>query len=458
MRSPFRARNSQVSTHGPEDFDVEIYAPEIANAKEAFNKMIDVLFSNWKAKITGNLAGGRHHNEASIKVEFKAGYPDFQPKEIFQDYVPIPINRIEDEERQSYVDEAAFEILIFNLVGHQGGGLHVGDLRTYLSKFGNVSIYDAGFRLPYYGASQDWLGIEADHARRKAISDLLPPELRIDSNYMHDLPEVRRIFGVVEINTGHERNAAASRIGNPGDLLQLSPGRDRLHSNVAYDQLRNFVRYSLDYYANRYSVRKARGIDQRRSKEPASEKQERALAILSENEQSIPPTVFRAVKREVSDALIVSRLEEDALDRRAALLAPLASAGMVALALNHELSRERHLLERSISSLRNIAKKHNLPELDIVVREFQETTGRLSSLQQLFAPLLSESDIQATDRLRVLPIASHVVTAFQPLMSGLAFDISGIPKDLRFPVGGFAEWSALVQNVVANAWNATLTS
>ena len=41
-------------------------------------------------------------------------------------------------------------------------------------------------------------------------------------------------------------------------------------------------------------------------------------------------------------------------------------------------------------------------------------------------------------------------------MGRVDFDVTGIPEQLRFPVASFAEWSALLQNVLTNAWNAML--
>ena len=43
-------------------------------------------------------------------------------------------------------------------------------------------------------------------------------------------------------------------------------------------------------------------------------------------------------------------------------------------------------------------------------------------------------------------------------MPGVRFDQADIPVDLRFPLGSLAQWNALLQNVLANAWNALLDS
>jgi signal transduction histidine kinase len=464
LRSPFRRRTQTPTTRGPEDFDVEIEARSIEGAREAFDDVVQRLFSNWRARIRGTLEQGRAGNEATITLEFAAD-DERLGQETFRERATLPIRQSSDPDlprgdrgRGVLIDRASFEILIFKIEGRQVGGIHVRDLREYLQEYGNVSIYDSGFRLPYYGSDHDWLDIALDQSRRISISELLPARLRIDERYMLDLPSPHRILGAVEIDTGHERSVAVATDARPGEWLQIQPGRDRLHENPAFEQLRDLVRFSLDFYANRFAAREARLSDEKRSKEPATAKQKRALTVLDRHQESMPAKAFREVRRELTEALKASQLEETALDRRAALLAPLASAGMAALALNHELSRETRFLEKAISDLRRIARKSAIPELSAIAKEFEDTRDRLSSIQELFTPLLADMDTAATDRLRVRAISEQTVTAMRPLMPRVEFQLSSIPADLRFPIGSLAEWSALLQNVLSNAWNAMLES
>jgi signal transduction histidine kinase len=275
---------------------------------------------------------------------------------------------------------------------------------------------------------------------------------------MLDLPAPGRIYGAVDINTGHESAAARSAKTPPGSWLQIQPGRDRLHDNDAFKQLRNLVRFSLDFYANRYRAREARIAEAQRSRERATTKQERALRALDRNKSEMPAAVYREVKQEVREALRASKSEERALDKRAALLAPLASTGMIALALNHELAREIRFLDKGALDLRRLAKKHGIPELEAVAKEFEESRTRIDSIRELFAPLLSEEDQSSSNRLRVRAVAEQTVGAMRALMPGVEFQIAGVPASIRFPVGSLAEWNALLQNVLANAWNAMLDS
>lgn len=468
LRSPFnraidqRNKSTAVWKRRAEDFDIELEAANVANAREAFDETLRQIFSNWKARIYGTLTDGRKKGNAVITVEFRKGYPDGSNRDRrFHTTIPVPVVVNENEQSNPLIDRAKFEILIFKTVGKQSTGIAVSDLREYLEKFGNVSVYDAGFRLPYYGsreaAGQDWLSIAVDQSRRLNVSELLPTRFETKNKYMQNLPALGRIFGAVDVNTNHERELAGKN-SVADSYLRIQPGRDRLEPNHAFQQLRDLVRFSLDYYANRYRLLDLQTAEEQRAKEPPSKKYEFALTALEENRQDIPTPVFREVKRAISEARHASKAEERVQDSRAALLAPLASAGMVALALNHELSREIRFLERIGGDVRRIARKYSISELQSMAEEFDEARRRLQSLRELFAPLIAEEDKTASARLRVGAVVDQSIRGMKALMPGVVFDRSKIPADLRFPLGSLAEWNAILQNVLANAWNAMLDS
>lgn len=463
LRSPFKRPTMGGKSRRPEDFEIEIDAPGIADARAAFDETLKSVMSNWKARVRGTVRQGRSGARAVIYAEFRPGYPEgSSTTEPFRETVTLPLRK-RDGHAIPLVDRVTFEVMIFKPEGRQPGGISVQDLRDYLAKFGNVSVYDGGFRLPYYGsgrdaAGQDWLSIAVDQGRRLNASELLPEHLQTQNKYMQDLPAPGRIFGAVEIDTNHERTVAEKAAATPGGWLQIQPGRDRLHDNPAFFQLRDLVRFSLDFYANRYRLLALQAVEKHREEEPPSRKYDRAMEVLERNKDEMPASVFRDIRKEVADARKASVVEEEAIDRRAALLAPLAAAGMVALALNHEISRESGFLNRIASQLRRIAKKHSIQELGQIADEFDDVKNRLDSLRELFAPLLSDMDKSATDRLKVRAVAEQAVGAMRVLMPRVKFDLSGIPADLRFPVGSLAEWNALLQNVLSNAWNALLDS
>ena len=461
LRSPFKPSKRQLDSRNPEDFYVEIDAPAIEGARDSFDKMRANLFANRRARIRGTLDRGRHGGKANITVEFEAGYPDgTEEATSFSETVTLPV-RSERSRDTTLVDRMKFEILIFRPEGRQGEGISVGDMREYLARFGNISVYDAGFRLPYYGSGgddtgQDWLDIARDQGRRLSASQLLPERLKTKTGYMEDLPAPGRLFGAVDIDTNHERSVAQESGVSPDEWLQIQSTRDRLHSNHAFFQLRDIVRFSLDLYANRYRTLSLLAAEKRRDKEPPARKFDRALDALDRGKAEMPAVVYQEAKREITDARKAAAAEEETLDRRAVLLAPLATAGMTALALSHELARESRFLETAGEKLSRLARTHAVPELDEIAKEFDDLRRRLGALQDLFAPLLSDTDTAATDRLRVRPLVDQVVRSMRPLLPRVDFDLRGISSSLRFPVGSFAEWNAVLQNVMANAWNAML--
>ena len=463
LRSPFRRSKGRSEGRTAQDFYVDVDAPNIEGAESAFDRFRTALLESWKARIRGSLHAGRIGGKAAVSVEFRSGYPAGEEEAArFDEVVPLPVS-MKRATGSSALDRAEFEILIFKTEGRQPGGLSVGEVRDHLREFGNVSVYDAGFRLPYYGSSadntgQDWLGIAVDQGRRITASELLPERFGAPARYLLDLPAPGRILGAVEIDTNHERVVAEKQSAPPGDWLQIQPGRDRLAANRAFSELRDLVRLSLDFYANRFRLRASQSNERKRAKEPASRTLVRAVKTLERNEADIPKAVYSEVRREVKAAQEAAATEEKALDRRAVLLAPLATAGITALALNHELARDVLFLRGAGDRLRRIAKIYDIPELDTIANGFDAARRRLLSLQELFAPMLSDEDRSATDRLAVRPVVSQVVRAMRPLMPGVKFDLSGTLDDLRFPIGSFAEWNAVLQNVLTNTWNAMLDS
>ncbi len=441
------------------DFHIAIDAPAIRHAKEAFDKLQTALFQNWKAKIRGRLRDGRGGGEATVEVEFKPGYPEGQEAvRSFRERMSLPIRSrpTRSPSIPCAIDHTKFEILVFKTEGRQPGGLAVGEVREYLRRYGNVSVYDSGFRLPYYGASQDWLNVTRDQGRRLIASELLPARLNVEGRYLLDLPAPGRIFGAVEIDTNHERGLAERTRVVPGQSLQLSPGRDRLAENAAFEQLGDLVRFSLDFYASRYRMLAAQAAEKVRAKESPARTVRRAVTALDRNRDAMPRVVFREVRSAVVAAEKASKKAEEETDRRAVLLAPLATAGMTALALNHELARETELVSRLADRLIAVAARLETPELAEIARDLSDAGSRFRALQELFAPLVSEEDREATARLRVGPVVGSVVRAMRPIVPGVAFEVVDVPEDLRFPVGSFADWNAVLQNLLSNAWNAML--
>jgi signal transduction histidine kinase len=460
LRSPFERAAVQGRAPDPRDFQIE-FSGDVEEAKERFDEVLnDLTEAVWRAQITGHIKAGRKTDLGSIEIEFAKGYPEGAEARVYRDEVRLShLKWTEGREAPTIVspkpllDEVEFTIFVYRLERTQPKRVPLEELKNYLERFGSVSLYDASFRLPYYGIDNDWLNNGADYGRRLSTSDLLPSKWNIAGRYMLDLPEPRRLFGWVEISTNHE--AAQRGSARPGEWLEIQAGRDRLIDNKAHRQLQAFVRYALDLYANRYRSRLLRSREAAIGTESAQRKYSRLRKTLRENRDLIPADVFKILDGDAVEAERAAAASEKLFDARMVIFAPLATAGMAALGMTHELAREARLIEATRKRLTRFARERDLPELKDAADELGSSLARLRTLQSLFSPLLTKEDREGDERLRAKPVVQQVVAAMAPLTPGMQIEIA-VDDELRFPAGPLAAWSAVLQNVLSNSWNASL--
>lgn len=452
----------------PKNFEIR-FLSEDSSFEERFDEIFDDLTERvWRAKISGRIENGRELDTGFIEVEFRDGYPSNSPYEVFSDSVELSRLKALDARADDsvgalerfgkpFLNSIKYTIYVYRLERKQAASVPLTELREYLMKFGNVSIYDAGFRLPYYGIESDWLLNGRDQARRLSVSSLLPAKWGIETRYLLELPAPGRIFGLVEVNTSLEGRLAKKSGAKSGEWLEIQAGRDRLHDNPAYGQLQAFVRYGLDLYANRYAARSVRAAESVADREPAERKYKRLVQVLEQNRDQISEVVYGEAIKEAKEAERAAKSQDNQFTQRIAAIAPLAAAGMTALAMTHELNREVRFLQSAERRLRSIAREHGLSDLNDEADQLRSSLDRLRALQSLFAPLLSAEDREERARLRVEPVVRGVVDAMAPLTPGLEI-VTRVDEEMRFPPAPLAAWNALLQNVIANAWNACLSS
>lgn len=436
IQSPLaRTRPLPAGNSGPEGFEVRLVS-ELPGTADVFNTQMTAALSNYTALIKGELVrnGGRAH--VHVVVTFRSDGKRYS----------------ESFEVEPLVDHAKWEIRVFNLAGRQPGGISVKTARDYFERFGGVTVYDARFRLPYYGVEQDWLGIEYDHSHRRNRSVLLPERLQV-RRALNDLPTQGRLFGVVDIDTGRESRAANGRQRRSGNYLKIQVTRDRLVSNDAYRALRNAVRWSLDYYATRQRLRENKVLEFSRPTEAPLDAMGRIRKLVQTAQKSHPKDDTVATLeyeiRHLSRAIRGERRAEEAMQ---ALLAPLASAGMAALAMEHESRKELRRGRRLLSHLRRVASDERTVE---ATDKLQAWLDQVEGSRRLFAPLLDEDDRDEVEALMASEVLARVVEDLRPLIPGMTVDTE-VSRTLHLPAGTFAEWSSLFQNVLLNAANATL--
>lgn len=428
--------------------DRDTFEIELEGAAEeeraAFTEQLDKAFQNWIAEIRGEIKKGRSGGEASVTVKFSDG------EEKKQKY-KLPSNSL---------DEATFLIRVYKLSGKQAGGVSVTDAREYFHKFGGVHIYDQGFRLPFYGGEgEDWLRLEIDHSHRLMVSKLVPEELKGVGD-LRDLPTNGRIFGVVNVATSHERSVAPIPSRAKGAYLNVQVTRDRFIDNASMSDLRELVRWGLDYYSYLASARKYRNsndgnIEAIRPTMPVFDEIRQRLASLQS--EIAPQSANKLVKisMQVEELYDIEQQREKRFHRERVLLGALATAGMGAIALEHELGKELTAL-RSVSN--KLSKIAQTPEIIVVKKSLSSLVERITDARRLLSPLMESENRDHIASMLVKPLIESIITDLKPLLRSMKVDISEVNPDLRLPEATRAAWMAILQNVIVNSLNATIDS
>lgn len=411
-------------------------------ARIAFDNQMSRALENWIAIIDGSLSSGKAGGENRITVTFKNG--DVYPAK----YKP----------KTKMLDKVDFKIYVFKLSGKQAGGINVHEARDYFRRFGGIHIYDNSFRLPFYGGGdEDWLGLEIDHSHRLNKSKLLPANLQVTSG-LNDLPTNGRIFGAVKISTSHERSTASAIELNRGRYLNVQVTRDRLIDNLAFNELRHSIRWAIDFYAMRSFERRNIVKASQRLEVP---KTEQKVSEIRDQLFQLSMKVHPKLEAEV-DAVSTKLQELEALEERRALaiseervlLAALATSGMAALAMEHELYKELTVLSDIRKQLHERPADLDYPKL---IRSIDNWAERTTKARKLFSPLMHEYDREKRNSYNAEKVLSKVVENSEALLRQVHVELDFSEK-VMLPPATFAGWNAVFQNVLINAVNAMIES
>jgi signal transduction histidine kinase len=472
------------------NFSVELDSPN-RTAVEAFDQQMRAVLDLWTARLIGEMlpVDGKPPAEIlDVMDENRPGDADsvrepkadnawdrsdeFESQRETDTGAPSRVMRLtlefQDRSRETvfyrlrscHLDSLSFEIRVFTLAYRQPRGIRVEDARRYLRRFGGVHVYDAGFNLPYYGADTDWLRVEIDHSHRLSRSALLPESIQ-RSEGLNYLPTNSRLFGIVNINTSHEQRAAAAQHGDAAvrEALRIQVSRDRLAGNRGYRDLVVLVRWALDFYAVREAARvwASQEVVQR-EEVPTSHRIERLDDTLDRLRESMPDEVFRQLSEEVRGAMRSADAETRARTANTALLASLATAGISALAYEHEVEKQLQLLTDLARRMRLAEKNESSGVLTSIANDLDEWIGRAKATRALFSHLLDEENRNARGRFKAKALVDDVARQVRLLLRGAEVVTAGVSPELRLPTGGYVEWSSLFQNLMTNAVNAMADS
>lgn len=448
LQPPFRS-NPSLRSEKQKEFTIELESPDPTAVKE-FDTQMRAYLDIWYARLVGRLKPSRHTGSkgGNTHVELSLEFRDEPTVSWAYD--------VADDTLQSLV----FEIRVFHLKHRQRYGIQVDQAKQYLNEHGGVHVYDAGFHLPYYGVEHDWLDIEIDHSHRLSRSKLLPQSLQVPEG-MNFLPTQSRLFGVVHVDTSAERQLAkrAAKAKRP-DYLQIQISRDRLVDNRAYRTLRSIVRTAIDFYAMQEAKRALEAAEAIRPIERATEKFRRVDEVLEGFREEIPKPIYLRLREDVKDAVDASQTEAELITRQVGLLGSLATAGISALAYEHEVNVQMHLLEGVVEQIESMRKSDGPTDnrLTSLSNQLREWIERARSTRALFSPLLNQENRAARGRFKAKVIVEDVRRQIQALARGVEISTDHVQESLRLPEAGFPEWSAIFQNVFINAINAMLDS
>jgi signal transduction histidine kinase len=202
----------------------------------------------------------------------------------------------------------------------------------------------------------------------------------------------------------------------------------------------------------RETLRRLREVEREISILPRSDEKVQSVdQILARHSAVIPRTVAADIRRELKAVIEHDAVSQELLGQHLNLLGTLATAGMFALAFEHEIARQITVLEELSGRLQASGK---LPaqlglELDKWIRRVRQT-------RSIFSALSDEESRMKRQRFVAKSAIQQFVVQAQPFITGIEVDLGKIDDDLRLPGGSFAEWSALFQNVFANAANAMI--
>ena len=436
------------------DFEVALFSTDPMDVS-VFNNQISRILDLHTSRIVGRLLpedSPSTETEGKRRVLLSLQLED-QPRQRYEYEVPV-----RDDDR-CLIDKLDFEIRIFTLHNRQPYGIPVQQARDYLTTWGGVHIYDAGFRVPYAGPDADWLRLEFDHSHRLSQSRLLPEDLNVRMGLNH-LPTNSRVLGVVNIDTTREARVAERERIPSGRHLQIQVSRDRLVSNAAFRQLRDAVRFSLDYYSNRLAALRIQEKAANQDVETPRGHVENVWDVLERHEKDIPKAAATELKAELAKTIDSIREQSEWTTRQSGLLGAMATVGATAIALDHQFGQQLAVLEHHASSLEDTIKDN--PKL-------QGLIGPISSLikqwirdardtRMIFSPVSDERNRVYVTRFMARPLIRDIARDMRTIMRGARVDVAGIHRTLMLPRASYPVWMAIFHNVLMNASNAMLDS
>jgi signal transduction histidine kinase len=182
---------------------------------------------------------------------------------------------------------------------------------------------------------------------------------------------------------------------------------------------------------------------------------QRLQETLNDVRDELPEDTFEELASELDEALRETEAEERRYESYLGLLGALATAGISALAYEHEVSKQFEALEKIVGQLRSVARTTSTSaDLEAMADDLESWLERSRATHNLFSHLLQEDNRTLRIPLparQTLQLVRKQVEAINP---GAKIELERIPATLILPPGRYVEWSGIFQNVFLNAFNA----
>ena len=449
LQPPFRSL-TEVANEETGGFEVDFTSSD-PEATSLFKTQMSRILDLYTSRLVGKLSFGdksKKKQKVHLSLELES-----QPTPVYEFEVPVSGND------RCLIDTLEFEIRIFTLQHRQPYGIPVRLAREYMAQWGGVHVYDAGFRIPYAGPDSDWLKLEFDHSHRLTQSQLLPDELNVPMG-LNYLPTNSRVLGIVNIDTAREARRASLNQPPSNQYLQIQVSRDRLVDNKAFRQVRDIVRFALDYYATRLAVLRFQENETQRAVRTPLFLVENVWDVIKQHENELPQAVANQLMTELEKTIDSVREQSEWSKSQSGLLGAMATVGATAIAFDHQFNQQLSILEHHANILEDAIKKNTgLKEsIGVVSDSIKKWIKDARDTRAIFSPITDERNRTALDRFRAKPLVESMVRNLRTILRGVVVDVSGIDSDLLLPEASYPVWMAIFHNVLMNASNAMLDS
>jgi signal transduction histidine kinase len=356
------------------------------------------------------------------------------------------------EPKFSEVGEASFKVDFFVYRKEYFAGLPISlaEAREIGRGKGGVAIYLDRFRVfPYGDATEDWLNLDHDRARRitafRELSDvgedLERPELYIPGN--------NQLFGAVFL----------SRKKNPSITITVT--RERFLENKAFDQLKSFVRLGIEWMTVQYARFAPETRGEPKVRDPLAPLETAKKKVLK-REAELGPEATAEIVQSIDLARQAFEDRENERISELSMLRVLATTGTMISVFEHELSVMIRALLRESKALLNYVEKIPQEYRTDLENASKTLQGWEESIEEYASQLGRMMGRDSRDRQRSYPLKPLIDEMVRPfahhfLEAGVDFE-NNVQPTLRLPPMFRCEIYSIFLNLISNSVKAVKRS